>query len=208
MASIVPHQISLLMPLKPQQYLAPLLILFGSLFAYLFEQQLSNSLIYDRLSIAQDEWWRFFSAHFFHTNLYHFLLNALMLVLLWALQGYAYTIRSYLAVFFVSALFSCLGIHYFSPELSQYVGLSGALHGIFVWSVLQDIARNEKLGYILLFGIILKITAEQFYGASTDLSELISAKVAINAHLWGAIGGALMFFVIYYRNKRLKGAHI
>jgi len=191
-------------PIAPQQFLAPLFILLGSLIALLFEQQLGDSLIYKRLLVSHGEWWRFISAHFFHTNLNHFLLNSAALTLLWALQGHLYTIKSYLFAFFFSAFFSCLGVHFFSPDLTQYVGLSGALHGIFIWSALQEIKHKEKIGYVLLFGIVLKISFEQFYGASADLSEMIAAKVAINAHLWGAIGGALTFLIMWGVNRSLK----
>jgi len=208
MASSTSHAIQFSFPLAPQQYLAPLLIVLSSLVAFFFEQQLGESLIYKRSSVSHGEWWRFISAHFFHTNLYHFLLNVVALILLWALQGHTYTIRAYLLVFFCSALLSCLGIHFFSPDLSQYVGLSGALHGIFIWSALLEISYKEKTGYLLLLGILLKILYEQFYGASTDLSVLISAKVAINAHLWGAIGGAFMFLMIWGVNRSLKSVRI
>ncbi|MFT5719662.1 MAG: rhomboid family GlyGly-CTERM serine protease [Oleiphilaceae bacterium] len=196
------------LPVARQQYLAPFLILLSALIAFFFEQQLGEYLIYKRPLVDQGEWWRFISAHFFHTNLYHFLLNIAALTLLWALQGHLYTIKSYLSVFFFSAFISCLGVHYFSPNLSQYVGLSGALHGIFIWSALQEIKHKEKVGYLLLLGIVLKISFEQFYGASADLSEIIAAKVAINAHLWGVIGGTFMFLMIWIVNRSLKRARI
>jgi rhomboid family GlyGly-CTERM serine protease len=185
-----------------------MIILLSTLIAFFFEPALGEHLIYKRLPVDQGEWWRIVSAHFFHTNLYHFLLNITVLVLLWALQGQLYTIKAYLSVFFFSAVFSCLGVHYFSPNLTQYVGLSGALHGIFIWSALQEIKHKEKMGYLLLLGMILKISFEQFYGASNDLSEIIAAKVAINAHLWGAIGGALMFLIILLVNRVSKRVRI
>jgi len=208
MTRSTPHFISLALPLAPQQYIAPLLILLSSLIALIFEQQLGDNLIYKRLAVSHGEWWRFISAHFFHTNLYHFLMNSAALTLLWALQGHLYTVKSYLSAFFFSALTSCLGVHFFSPDLTQYVGLSGALHGIFIWSALQEIKHKEKIGYLLVLGMVLKISHEQFYGASDDLSVMIAAKVAINAHLWGAIGGAFIFLVISGGNRLLKSAHM
>jgi len=204
MTRSIPRLISLSLPLTPQQYIAPLCILLGSLIAFTFEQQLGDTLIYKRLPVSHGEWWRFISTHFFHTNLHHFLLNITTLTMLWALQGNLYTAKSYLFAFFFSATFSCLGVHFFSPDLSQYVGLSGALHGIFIWSALQEIKHKEKIGYLLLLGMLLKISFEQFYGASNDLSVMIDAKVAINAHLWGVLGGALTFLIIWGVNRSLK----
>ena len=89
-----------------------------------------------------------------------------------------------------------MGIYYFDPTLMQYVGLSGVLHGVFVFGAVMDINAKDKTGYLLFLGIWLKIAHEQFYGASTDVSNLIEASVAVNAHLWGALGG-LLFSVIY-----------
>ena len=60
----------------------------------------------------------------------------------------------------------------------------------------MDINAKDKTGYLLFLGVWLKIAHEQFYGASTDVSNLIEASVAVNAHLWGALGG-LLFSVIY-----------
>ena len=208
MARSTPRTISQSIPLAPQQYLAPLLILLGSLIALFFEQQLGDNLIYHRLAVSDGEWWRLITAHFFHTNLHHFFLNIGVLTLLWVLHGHLYTVNTYLFTFIFSAAVSCLGVHFFSPDLKQYVGLSGALHGIFIWGALQEIKHKEKIGYLLLLGMLLKILFEQFYGASDDLSEMIAAKVAINAHLWGAIGGAFIFLVISGGNRLLKSAHM
>jgi len=80
--------------------------------------------------------------------------------------------------------------------LIEYVGLSGVLHGIFVFGAIMDIKSKDKTGYLLFIGVWLKIAHEQIYGASTDVSDLIEASVAVDAHLWGAIGG-LLFSIIY-----------
>jgi membrane associated rhomboid family serine protease len=60
----------------------------------------------------------------------------------------------------------------------------------------MDIKAKDKTGYLLLLGLLVKVAHEQFYGASTDGIDLIDASVAINAHLWGAVGGAI-FSIVY-----------
>jgi membrane associated rhomboid family serine protease len=55
----------------------------------------------------------------------------------------------------------------------------------------MDIRHRDKTGYLLFFGVWLKISHEQYYGASADVANLINATVAIDAHLWGAVGGLL-----------------
>ena len=184
------------LPTTPQQISVPLIVLFISLISFLFDNSLSELLVYQRSLVTQGEIWRVFSGHFFHTNGFHFLLNAAAVVMLWALHGHFYTIKSYLIVFMVSAIICSIGIHWFSLDIEQYVGLSGVLHGIFIWGAIEDIKAKERTGYLLLLGVILKIAHEQYYGASEDVSDLIGANVAINAHLWGAIGGVIAVIIL------------
>jgi len=184
------------LPATPQQISVPSLVLFISLISFLFDNSLSELLVYQRSLVTQGEIWRVFSGHFFHTNGFHFLLNAAAVVMLWALHGHFYTIKSYLIVFMVSAIICSIGIHWFSLDIEQYVGLSGVLHGIFIWGAIEDIKAKERTGYLLLLGVILKIAHEQYYGASEDVSDLIGANVAINAHLWGAIGGVIAVIIL------------
>ncbi len=184
-------------PMTPQQLSVPLIVLLISLIAFVFDSSLSELLIYQRTLVTQGEFWRIFSSHFFHTNGFHFLLNAAAVVMLWALHGQFYTIKSYLIVFMMSAITTSIGIHWFSPDIEQYVGLSGVLHGIFIWGAIEDIKAKERTGYLLLLGVILKIAHEQYYGASEDVAVLIGAKVAINAHLWGAVGGVIAVILLF-----------
>ena len=148
-------------------------------------------MVYHRDAISDIELWRIISAHFLHTNLAHLLLNASAIILLWTLHGNFYTIRQYFALFIFCAVITSLGLYWFSPELTQYVGLSGVLHGVFVWGAIWDIRHKDKTGYLLFIGVWLKIAYEQVYGASQEVSQLINANVAIDAHLWGALAGTL-----------------
>jgi rhomboid family GlyGly-CTERM serine protease len=163
--------------------------------AMLFDHQLSENLTYQRTAVDQGEWWRLFSAHFFHTNVFHYLLNTIAVVLLWGLHGHVYTSTSYLITFFLSGLCGSLGVHFWTLDLEQYVGLSGALHGIFVWGVVQEIKRGEKLSYLLMAGIVLKLLYEQTSDGSSSMADLINARIAVDAHLWGAFGGLLAGFI-------------
>jgi len=191
-------------PCKTQQILAPLTVLIISLIAFIFDNSLSEPLIYQRSLVNQGELWRTVTSHFFHTNGFHFLLNGAAVIMLWVIHGHFYTIKTYSLVFIISAIICAVGIHWFSLHINQYVGLSGVLHGLFIWGAFEDIKAKERTGYLLLFGILLKIAHEQFYGASEDVAALINANVAINAHLWGAIGGVIaivMLTIMAYRAK-------
>jgi rhomboid family GlyGly-CTERM serine protease len=184
------------LPFKAQQILVPLTVVIISLIAFIFDSTLSESLVYQRSLVNQGEIWRVFSGHFFHTNGFHFMLNGAAVVMLWVLHGHFYTIKNYSFIFMVSAIICAIGIHWFSLDIDQYVGLSGVLHGLFIWGAIEDIKAKERTGYLLLLGILLKIAHEQVYGASEDVASMIGANVAINAHLWGAIGGVVAVLIL------------
>ncbi|MBU2892996.1 rhombosortase [Colwellia sp. D2M02] len=179
-----------------QSFAVPLFIAIVALLAFTVDSLLSEYFVYQRQLISQGEVWRLLSGHFFHTNGYHLLLNIMALLLLSLLHSKFYTIKRYSLLFLFCAVFCSLALYLFEPSLIQYVGLSGVLHGVFAWGALMDVRHGDKTGYLLLSGVMVKILHEQYYGANNELSELINASVAINAHLWGAIAG-LIFFILY-----------
>lgn len=193
-------------PIAKQHSLIVFVIALLSIFIFLAEyfigEIITQALVYQRTLINQGELWRLFTGHLLHTNGFHLLLNLAALMLLWALHGRFYTIKNYSVLFFLCAMSTSLGIYYFDAQLIQYVGLSGVLHGIFVFGAIMDIYSKDKTGYLLFIGVWLKIAHEQIYGASSEVSDLIEASVAVNAHLWGAVGG-LIFTVIYLVRFRI-----
>ncbi len=188
-------------PIAATQITIPLSIIIFALLAYFFDGNTHQNFNYQQNLINQGQWWRIITGHFFHTNGYHLLLNLAGIILLWSLHGQFYQTKSYLLVFIVSALVCSFGIYFFSDNISIYVGLSGVLHGIFVWGALMDIINKDKTGYLLFIGVWLKIIHEQVYGASDDVAQLINANVAVDAHLWGAVGGLLAAIYLLIRVK-------
>jgi|TARA_B110000208_G_scaffold11952_1_gene14782 rhomboid family GlyGly-CTERM serine protease len=191
------------LPFARQHTLLVVLICLISSLAFIFDKQVSWLFIYNRDLISQGEVWRIFTGHFLHTNGYHLLLNLSAILLLWALHGQFYQYVSYTFLFIMTAITTSVGLYIFSPDLHQYVGLSGVLHGVFIFGALMDIKNKDKTGYLLFIGVWLKIADEQYSGASQDVAELIGANIAIDAHLWGAIGG-LLFSLSYLLYQRIK----
>lgn len=189
------------LPTQKHQFILPLIVILLSLLAFIFN---SEHLHFQRDVFINGEYWRGFTAHFLHTNLNHLLLNISAVVLLWALHGQFYNRINYLFVFIVCAVTTTFGITIFSPEITQYVGLSGILHGLFIWGTIKDIQHKDKTGYLLLAAILLKVLYEQLMGPSAEVAKLISATVAIDAHLWGMIGGGIIGIASYFSYKRAK----
>lgn len=79
-------------------------------------------------------------------------------------------------------------------DMQSYVGLSGTLHGLFGAFALTEALTGRRSSWLLVGGLVAKIAWEQFMGFCYD-GTLINARVAIEAHLIGAIGGLLLAWV-------------
>ena len=174
----------------------PLLLALLSCTLWLFEPASGQLFAYERSAIEQMEWWRVLSGNIVHTNGFHLLLNLGGLVLLWALHGEHYRPLRFLHVIVWCSVLTGLGLYAFNTELHWYAGLSGTLHGLFTWGACMDVKHGFRSGFALLVGIAVKIGWEQAYGASDGVASLIDANVAVNAHLFGAIAGLIVFAVM------------
>lgn len=180
---------------------APLGLFLLAIAAALLSTEMVELFIYQRSSIESGQWWRLITAHILHTNTAHLLLNISAVALLWLLHGKFYRNFDYIKLFIFSALIVSVGVYLTSPELTSYVGLSGVLHALFIWGALKDIGTGDKTGYLLILGVIIKVIHEQVYGASEQVSSLINASVAIDAHLWGVVSGVLYYTFSAIRNS-------
>ena len=181
----------------------PLFIVVCAVVAFFFEPNSGNYLAYDRYAIQGLETWRLVTGNIVHTNGYHLLLNLAGLILLWALHGEHYRIGLFLKVFVWCCIGTSTGLYYFSPDLIWYAGLSGALHGVFAWGACMDIKEKVHSGWLLLVGLAIKVGYEQYDGSSEQVAALINAKVAVDAHLFGACGGIIIFLLILLTARRV-----
>lgn len=193
------------LPIRPAHILGPLGILILCTVLFIFEPNSNQWLAFDRSQLAQGQWWRLLSGNFLHTNLNHLLLNFAGLILLWALHGEYYRPGQYLLLLSLCALGSSVGIYFFAERLTWYVGLSGALHGLFLWGGFKDIQHGLVSGWLLVLGVWVKILHEQYTGPSSQIATLINASVAIEAHLYGALTGALLIgFALIIKHYQRK----
>src|SRR6185437_13124350 len=146
-----------------------------------------RGLRYDRDALAAGEWWRFVTAHLVHLSLEHAVVDVLALVLLWMLFGRDYSPRAWLLVLAGAAAAIDLGLWVADSTLIWYVGSSGVLHGVFAAGVAAHLRRGDRDGWLLGALLIAKLTYEQSVGAL----PLVPGPVVVDAHLYGALGGAL-----------------
>ena len=159
-----------------------------------FLQFMQDTAAFDRGLIERGEVWRFLSGHFTHLNWSHFGLNmggVIMLMVFFAnYQSNAYWLG---AIVFI-ALLSSAGLM-LDMQLNRYVGFSGVLHGLFIIGARFEMRRYKWSGVVLLVLIVAKLIWEQVYGAMPGSEEMTGGRVAVNAHLYGAIAGGLYLWL-------------
>jgi rhomboid family GlyGly-CTERM serine protease len=148
------------------------------------------ALRYERAGIAAGQWWRLLSGHLVHLDLEHAALNVLGVVLMWAVFARDYSPARWLAIVLASVALIDAGLWYRDRELAWYVGASGVLHGVMAAGTLAHLRRRDFEGWILLAFILGKLLYEQS-GAALPFAAGGVTPVAVDAHLYGALGGVL-----------------
>ena len=155
---------------------------------------------YDRLAIEAGEYWRFITAHVVHLSNSHLNLNMLGFVLTWLLVGRNYTVPEWLFVTVISVLLQSLGFWYLDTNMLWYVGMSGLLHGYMIAGAAKGLKTLRTESTVLAGLVVLKLIYEQFAGPLPGSESTSGGNVVVNAHLYGAMGGALAAFVLWRRD--------
>ncbi len=183
-------------------WLLPLIFIGLSVLLMAFGELGQEALRYDRVWIGQGEGWRLLSGHFVHLSWSHLLLNSVGLLLVWFLVGRNYDWRSWLLVIAVILCVMDLAFWFLSPELYWYVGMSGMLHGLLLAGIAARLPRVDAETAILLILLVLKIGWEQYGGPVPGSETTSGGPVVVDAHLYGALGGALGGLLLRIRVRR------
>ncbi|MCY9812326.1 rhombosortase [Aeromonas caviae] len=160
--------------------------------ALLFFTVPNHQLAFDRDLIAQGEGWRIITGNLAHTNGWHLLLNLSGLAVLYSLfQEYLMGWRLPVLLLLLGTAVG-LGIWWGCPQTQWYMGLSGLLHGLFIWGAMQDIRFRRHSGWLMLAGVAIKLGVDFYSAGESPVSALIGARVHIESHFIGALAGLLL----------------
>ncbi len=152
-----------------------------------------NSWRYDRLRVAEGDWWLILSGNMVHLNWSHWLLNMAGLGIVAVFFSAYASAKQWLLVMLVSALLIGVGVNWLDLDIRYYVGLSGVLHGLFVFGALREIRYYPVSGYVLLAVLVAKLVWEFFNGALPGSEAFVGGRVLTHAHLYGAVGGLMVW---------------
>jgi rhomboid family GlyGly-CTERM serine protease len=151
-------------------------------------------LRFDRTAIEHGQPWRLFTGNFVHLGLGHLLEDMAGLVLLWLLFEDVLAGWRMPALISAGALAVGVGLLLGDPQVGWYVGISGALDTLWAAGSLGLIRRRDRFGWVLAAVLVVKLTYEQCFGALPFSSVSSGGTVIVDAHLYGALAGALIGF--------------
>lgn len=150
------------------------------------------------------EFWRLWTAHWVHVGWVHFLLNMMAFACLPFIFPH---VRAWqlLSLLFLLPPFISLIFYFYLPYIEAYAGLSGVLHGLYtaVALVYMQYPKERNFAVLVLLLIAAKLIWENTFG-QTGTAQLIGSPVLTEAHLYGALGGAIFGggYLIIQRLKR------
>lgn len=152
-----------------------------------------EGLQWTRSGLQQGEWWRLFTAHVVHLNIFHALLNALALVLIAMLFGRAFTLARHGLHAFIGILLIDAGLFWLA-DVEWYVGLSGLLHALAAAAVVRLIIDgHDRVAWgVAMFGLG-KLVYENTLGAMPFSGR--EALVVTDVHLFGVLIGMVLGLV-------------
>lgn len=165
-------------------------------------EPLASLTNWQRDLILDGQWWRILSGNFTHTNFAHLGMN---LAGLWVISFIFKPTEKSLALLLI-AISLAIGALNFLSDMNGYVGLSGLLHGLFAYFALQESLSGRKSSWLLVVGVIAKVTWELTMGASQSTVELINARVAVEAHLFGMLSGFVLALIVRFFPSQNKSA--
>ncbi|MGM7312473.1 rhombosortase, partial [Acinetobacter baumannii] len=109
-----------------------------------------------------------------------------------------------ISLLFLLPPFISLVFYFYLPNIDAYAGLSGVLHGLYtaVALVYLQYRKERNFAFLVLGLIVAKLIWENTFG-QTGTAQLIGSPVLTEAHLYGAIGGAI-FGGCYWLIQRFK----
>ena len=149
-------------------------------------------LHYRRQYVFEGQWWRLWSSHFTHSNRIHLWLNLGALLAMGLYARNTLSVSQWLLSLAICTTVVGLCLLVLPPWAGWYTGLSGVLHGLMVVIAIRVwVLRHEFSAVLVLAGLAVKISWEQFSGTDTATAQLIASPVYTISHLYGIVGGLL-----------------
>lgn len=187
-----------------QDYRAPLVIAGLIVMLAVFGDASRPWLSFDRQDIESGQIWRLITGHFVHLGAYHCLLNLLGLIALLVLCPEPLSSREWFRRVLLLGLAVSAGLYFLTPELGNYVGFSGLIHGLFVLGLGPLVRRKDLIALGCLLYLGCKIVWELYAAAPLSDELAIGGRVVTQSHLFGTLAG-LGYGLIFHSFRNTQG---
>ena len=153
-------------------------------------------LAYQRSALLRGHVWQLVTSHFVHASATHLLLNLAGTGVVAGAVAHALSGKKWLIVGGVVATGSSVGVLLLQPDVRVMAGLSALLHGLLATGATVEVRRGERIGWVFLALLAMKITWEQIAGPTPLTRSLLSGDIAIAAHACGTLVGLITGLVI------------
>lgn len=175
-----------------RRHALPIVLAAAALLLALLGDRSTELLRYQRDAVLAGQWWRLLTGNLVHLGWSHLWLNLAGLALVWLLFYRALPTAAWVVVTLASSLAVGAGLLIFDPGLAWYVGLSGTLHGLFAAGLVSSLSSGQRSEWLLFAVFVAKLVWEQLVGPTPGTAELAGGNVIVDAHLYGALTGALI----------------
>ncbi len=165
--------------------------------------EVTECLRYERTAVLAGQAWRLLSGHLVHADAAHLAWNLAGAALVWWLFAAEFSRRGWCLVMLASTAAIDLGFIFFVPQLEWYVGFSGVLHGCMAAGLVAWLGRERDpvtLAVALVFAA--KLGWEHFAGPLPFTSATLALPVVVEAHSFGALGGAAAALWLLHGRRR------
>lgn len=129
-----------------------------------------------------------------HANWIHWFLNIINLVAIFLIYNRVWSAKKFLIFFTLASWFVTCCLYLFSIEVANYVGLSGVLYSIAVYSALAGFKEQKAISALLLVYVLSKLLFHDFINKITFTTDLLSGlNVVTDVHWYGALFGFFVF---------------
>ncbi len=177
-----------------------ILLLSAFVIVSTFSISLTDFFIFQRSAIFEGEWWRVITGQFTHTNFKHAIYNLFGLWTAHWLFHEQLNGQKLNVLWGILLLSVGLSLLMFS-DWESYSGLSGALHGYWIFGLLT--VRTPIANWFLAAAglLIIKVIMEMFaLFPQADIEHLMQAAVAVEAHSAGLFIGLILAVIDQQKN--------
>jgi rhomboid family GlyGly-CTERM serine protease len=175
-----------------RQWIAPALLSAATGALLWGGQGAQQALRYDRAAVAAGQWWRLLTGNFVHLGFWHWLFNALSLVLLVLLCPERLTAAEWLRRLSVLGVGMSLGLYFLTPQLTTYVGLSGVIYGLFALGLgRQAVQEGDRIAIACLAFLAFRVGEELVLGTPAWEARLMGGAVVPESHLYGIVSAVV-----------------